>query len=348
MSVPARIQRLLVKRWFLLALLVLVPFGMWLGSGDHLPGVESVILQIKPSLITIFVLFVMAFSLDSSHLTAAFRDPAPVVWATVVNFGLLPLIAWPIARVQTLADFQIGLSIAASVPCTLAAASVWTRKANGNDAISMLVTVLTNLTCFIITPLWLNLLTAEDVSLDATEMMTRLIQTAVLPIAAGQALRQIPAYGRWATRMKTPLGVFAQAAVLLLVVFASTKAGQTLAGPQSLPDAMALVLVWLSCVAVHLLAMGAAIAGSRSFGFSPQDVAAVAFSSSQKTLPIGLLIATDPTFFGATAPYAVFPMLLFHFSQLFIDTTIADRFADRMVSASGTIPESRETADDLQ
>ena len=35
---------------------------------------------------------------------------------------------------------QIGLMIAVSTPCTLAGASVWTRKAGGNDAVSLLTT----------------------------------------------------------------------------------------------------------------------------------------------------------------------------------------------------------------
>jgi hypothetical protein len=45
-------------------------------------------------------------------------------------------------------------------------------------------------------------------------------------------------------------------------------------------------------------------------------------------------LATDPEIFGGASvaggiaiPFAVFPMLMFHASQLFIDTIVADRFA---------------------
>jgi sodium/bile acid cotransporter 7 len=90
----------------------------------------------------------------------------------------------------------------------------------------------------------------------------------------------------------------------------------------------AVALVWASCIFLHLLAMAIGYKGAGWLKFSSKDRVAIAFASSQKTLPIGILLATDPTMFGgAGVPFAVFPMLMYHASQLFIDTTIADRFA---------------------
>ena len=56
-----------------------------------------------------------------------------------------------------------------------------------------------------------------------------------------------------------------------------------------------------------------------------------------KTVHHYLLLATDPGMFGSPdalgagvgVPFAVFPMLMYHASQLFIDTAIADRMAAR-------------------
>jgi len=81
--------------------------------------------------------------------------------------------------------------------------------------------------------------------------------------------------------------------------------------------------------------MAVGMQGARRMGFSWADRAAIAFASSQKTLPIGVLVATDPTMFGNPnllgpgegIPFAVFPMLMYHASQLFIDTAVADRLA---------------------
>lgn len=49
--------------------------------------------------------------------------------------------------------------VAAMVPCILAGASAWTRKARGDDSFSMMTTVVSNLTCVVVVPrgIWLVL-----------------------------------------------------------------------------------------------------------------------------------------------------------------------------------------------
>jgi sodium/bile acid cotransporter 7 len=81
--------------------------------------------------------------------------------------------------------------------------------------------------------------------------------------------------------------------------------------------------------------MGIGRSLSRLLGFERGELIAVVFAGSQKTIPIGLLIATDVAMFGDPnllgpgqgVPFAVFPVLMYHASQLFIDTAVADRFA---------------------
>ena len=57
--------------------------------------------------------------------------------------------------------------VAAVVPCTLASASVWTRKAGGDDSISMMTTVVTNLACLLVVPIGVSLVLAETSALVA-------------------------------------------------------------------------------------------------------------------------------------------------------------------------------------
>ena len=337
----------LKKRWFLVALALLIPGGLVLGAqlsdqtmarAAAASGETGQWLAARlPRIVTAVVLFLMSFSLDSRQLQASLRSPRPVLWASLVNYGLIPLLAWPLLALQFNIDFSIGLMIAASAPCTMAAASVWTRKAGGNDAVSLMVTLLTNGLCFLITPLWLNLTVAgsSEVQLDAVAMVWRLVTAVLVPSLLGQSLRQFRGPAAVAVKYKTPIGVVAQSCILLIVVVAAFTAGRRLAGTEGSPGLTAVVLVWSCAVALHLAGMGLAVAGSRKFGFSRADIAATAFAGSQKTLPIGVLVATDPTMFGNPdllgpglgVPFAVFPMLMYHASQLFLDTAVADRFA---------------------
>jgi len=214
----------------------------------------------------------------------------------------------------------------------MAAASVWTRKAGGNDAVALLVTLITNGACFLYTPFWLKLFASGSIDaeglevLDPARLALDLVYKALLPILAGQLLRMIPFFARSADRFKTLLSNAAQAAILVIVFWASTAAGEQLAVNDSAPSGTATLLAWASTVVLHLAAMGVAHLGSRSLKFSNEDARAVLFAGSQKTLPIGVLIATG-TF--AALKFAVFPILMFHVSQLFIDTAIADRLALR-------------------
>jgi solute carrier family 10 (sodium/bile acid cotransporter), member 7 len=321
------------KRWFLVFLLVLIPGGLSLGSHLTAARVDSLNAAIGPhasTALVILILFLMSVTLDNGKLRAALSRPGPVLWASFVNMGLIPLAAWPMSRLQMSLDFQVGFVIAASVPSTMAAASVWTRKAGGNDAVSLLVTLLTNSACFAVTPLWLKVLLpplggSQGFQMETGFLMQKLLVSALLPIVAGQLARLIPRVAAFADRHKIPLGVVAQGSILVMVFSESIKAG-----PQAATGALsggigAIALVWLSCMILHLAGMLLAVSASRVLRFEREDRAAIAFAASQKTLPIGVYIAA--TFSAAGAPLAVLPMLMYHASQLFLDTAVADQLA---------------------
>ncbi|MEX0717711.1 MAG: bile acid:sodium symporter [Planctomycetaceae bacterium] len=334
--------RYLQKRWFLVSIVILIAGGLAAGSGrDDVPSdsawhVALGLLDFPAKYVTAATIFLMAFSLDSRHVRDAIRAPAPVMWASLVNYAVLPVAGWGLMFLQLSADFRIGLMIAVSVPCTLAAASVWTRKAGGNDAVSLMVTLLTNTLCFAVTPFWLQLTTGSAVRLDARMMVEVLMIAVLAPSLAAQAARLIPACAAFATRHKVAIGVVAQGLILVMVFNASLEAGGQLSGSgHAAPGWQAIALVWGSCIVLHVGALAFGAWGGRALGFRRGEWIAAAFAGSQKTLPVGVLLATDPQMFGDPnllgadlgVPFAVFPMLMFHASQLFVDTTVADRFA---------------------
>jgi len=317
----------LIKRWFLVGLFSLIPIGLIVGTQlepESISELSSTYAGTIGRIVVAIVLFLMSVTLDNRKLMASLRKPAPVIWACFANFGILPLLAIPLMSWQRTEDFSVGLMITASVPCTMAAASVWTRKAGGNDAVALLVTILTNGLCFAITPFWLRFGVGDTVSLDILKMVERLFVTALLPIVAGQVFRSFGSIRTLADNAKTMLGGVAQACILLLVFWASVKGGPHLrstSNPALTTDSILIVLV--SCVVLHIVALIISVLGSCLFGFSREDTAATAFAGSQKTLPIGIYIATD-LLSGKDLPFAVFPILMFHASQLFLDTLIVD------------------------
>ena len=359
-SPGARFHAAVRKHWFLFALAVVIPGGLAMGwnpgSAPAAWGPPGEWFDAR--FLTAAVLFLMAFSLNSGKLWAAMAKPGPVLWAAACNVALVPLLAWPLSYTQTLVDFQLGLMIAAASACTMAGASVWTRQAGGNDAVSLLVTLLTNGLCFLTAPAALLVTTGESVEFDVPNLMARLLLTAALPMAIGQAVRAIPAVGRLAAGKRAIWGNLALFLVLGIVFTGAAKAGRTLddlgviesgGGPK-----LAGGVAWVGacCVFVHTLAMGVAFLGAGLLGFGREEQIACAFAGSQKTLPIGLLIAVSPTMFGDPnllgpgigVPLAVFPMLLYHASQMFLDTVVASRLRANTEANGGREPPASPTA----
>ena len=352
------------QHWFLTTLALLILSGLSVGGLGYGPVVEPYVKLLNPRWITAAVLFLMSFSLDSSRLWGAFRSPGPVLLAFGLNYGLIPVLGWLLMPFQQSPDLRFGLMIAATVPCTTAAASVMTRKAGGNDAVSLLVTLSTNLLCFLLTPLWLRWTTATTVDFDITRMMWELVQAVLAPTLLGQALRRVGPLRDFATRYKTEISTAAQVLIEVMVFSAALQAGMKLrqlpvapvtpgvsgelaapvdSGPASAaiaePVTLTGVLVALVSVAgIHLTVLAMGWFTSRALGIARPEATAVAFAGSQKTLPIGVYVATHAV--AAPYPFAIFPMLLYHTSQLFLDTAIASRL--KPSDPPPPAPESRQ------
>src|SRR5690606_16664870 len=101
------------------------------------------------ALITASVLFLMGLTLDARSVSRAVRRPMPALLGIGLNTLLVPLLALPPLWLLS-TEMGGGLIVASLVPCTLASAAVWTRKAGGDDGVAMVVSVVTNLSCFLV------------------------------------------------------------------------------------------------------------------------------------------------------------------------------------------------------
>ncbi|MBA2116457.1 hypothetical protein HOV93_36460 [Planctomycetes bacterium FF15] len=285
--------------------------------------------------IVVTVLFLMAFPLAFGDLQSAIRRPAAAALATLINTGVLPVFAWA-ASLLSSGDFAIGINLMAAIPCTLASAAVWTRRAGGSDSIALIVTIVTNSLCFLITPFWLLWTTGSQITitiwaspdgkgLSLADMMTKLFVLIVLPMALGQLARLIPNAGNWATRNKFQLGIVAQMGVLCMVLLGCISCGLKLRSlpTDQMPTLLSFAVMIGLVLTVHMSALLLGVGISRQLHFPRSEEIAIAFAGSQKTLMIGLAIATE---FYTANPLAILPMVAYHVGQLFLDTAVADRY----------------------
>lgn len=305
------------RHWFLSLLGVVLVAGLSAG-----PQLADSLATFPRGWLVAAVMFLTALPMSFGQLASAARALRPVSVALALSMFVAPVLAWIVGQVLLPESLALGLVVAATVPCTLASAAVWTRRGGGNDAIALLVTLVTNLACFLVLPVWLWVLLRSEVELDARALSLRLLLLVVAPVVAAQLLRLSSSVAQAASSRKPLLSYTAQLGVLTMVFFGAVNAGETLAQLDSTNvTALVWILLLVAVLALHLALFALGWTGGQLLGCSAADRLAIAVSGSQKTLMIGLDVALG---FGGLA---VLPMVTYHVVQLVVDTLLVDWLA---------------------
>lgn len=306
----------LTKHWFLAAIAISFFTGYFasesLSSLREMSGVRSAIVFI--------VMWMMGVTLRAESIVRNLKQPLPALLAVGINIAVVPLLSLP-TRLWLPENLFGGLFIAALVPCTLASASVWTRKAGGDDSISLMTTVVTNLACVVVLPVGIVIVLSSTVDVSATEQMKKLALVVVAPLVLAQLMRRL-GVATWADHNKVRISVLAQFGILAMVLFGAVASAGYVDDKSTASTWTAMILLVTSCIAIHSIALWFGTYGSRRLGAGRPEQIAVGISGSQKTLMVGLQIAID-------CGVSVVPMLTYHISQLIIDTIVADRWKQR-------------------
>lgn len=310
----------LIKHWFLVALGVCFTVG-YVGASHWQPLLEVPFLR---SGIVFAVMWMMGVTLQADTIQRSFTRPLPSLLAIAVNVIVVPLLCLP-AMWLLPANLFGGLFIASIVPCTLASASVWTRKAGGDDSIAMMTTVVTNLACVVVVPIGILLMLSQQTNIDVADQAQKLGLIVVAPLLVAQLMRW-RGLAAWADRNKPQISALAQIGILAMVGFGAIASagviGEAGDGAAASIGAGAMLALVLIAAVVHTGALGIGIAIAKSFGLDRAQQIAVGIAGSQKTLMVGLQIAID-------CGVSVIPMLVYHLSQLVIDTVVAQRWSER-------------------
>ena len=278
--------------------------------------------QIARDAIVFFVMWAMGFTLPAAQFRDSLRDPKPALLAISINTVIVPLLVLP-CYYWLPTDFFGGLFVSAIVPSTLASASVWTRRAGGNDSVSMMTTVVTNLGCVVVVPLGIWLVLEQQAQLDPWLQVTKLTILVVIPLVLSQIMRHLGA-GAWADRHKSGFGLATQFGILAMVFWGSISSSVVPSdGTASPTGELGPVSLLVICVSfIHSVALWLGIILARRAKLLPRNQIAVGFAGSQKTLMIGLQIAIE-------CGVSVLPMIVYHVGQLLIDTVVADRWKQK-------------------
>jgi sodium/bile acid cotransporter 7 len=310
----------LVRHWFLIVLTLIVSSALFFPNLMH-PITD----HWEPRRTIALSLFLMAWTMPTRTLFEEVRRPFASLWAIFLSYVLVPLGAWVLGFLGPIDDVQVGLVLVASVPCTLSSAILWTRMAGGNDATALLATMGTTFLSWGLTTFWLFLLTGARIDVPVWQMMLDLVLTLIVPVFAGQLLRRVPPCKTFADRFRIPISIFAQFFVLAIILKAGVGVGDKLHEPNESGAPLVFLSSIVLAVSLHLFALASGWFSCGWLGFDRGRQIAVAFSASQKTLQISVMLFDE--YYIKDYPFAIMPLLFYHVGQLLFDTAIAKRIA---------------------
>jgi sodium/bile acid cotransporter 7 len=305
------------KYWFFMGMAVMA------GVAVALPEIGLVIKQYHILNIGIFLAFLFTgMSLETSSVLDQLKNVKVLAAALVSSLIFFPAAAFYAARffLGAWPDFVMGALIIGAAPVTVASGTVMTAMAGGNVPLSLFICVLGNFAAILTIPFMLNLILAFDstaIDLPIFQMLMGLMLKVLLPTLIGQVLRPRVKHGLASHRAK--ISIFNQCIVLLIILnaLASSMDSMLDVGP-----VLFLVLTFMIGLHVFMLVFNQYLA--RIIGLDLASIAAFTIHTSQKTLTVSYLVWAG--YFAAAYPMALIPAIVYHLTQMIMDTFVAHRF----------------------
>ncbi|NRA35844.1 MAG: bile acid:sodium symporter family protein [Polyangiaceae bacterium] len=242
------------------------------------------------------VMLSMGLSLSAANFREVLARPQVVIAGTVLQFGLMPLLAWLVGISLGLDPaLLIGLVIVGSCPGGTAS-NVVTFLARGDVALSVSLTCVSTLLSAVATPLLSWLYLGQTVDVPIRTMMLSVTQLVLLPVLLGTWLNT--RYAARAARIQQLLPLLAMTGIVVIIaiIIALSKPQlQTMGG-----------LVLLAVVVHNSLGLLAGYGAATALGFNEKERRTLAIEVGMQNSGLGVALAKES--FGALSalPGAIF------------------------------------------
>lgn len=263
------------------------------------------------------VMFFMGLTLTAGDFKRVVLSPRPVALGVVLQFLLMPMLAWILTRLLPLPE-QVAVGLILVGCCSGGTASnVICYLARGNVALSISMTMVSTLIGVIATPLLVWMYVERSVEVDRLAMLWSVVKMVLLPVAVGVALnvlfaRQIKAH----EQLLAALSIITIALIIAIIV-AINSSGLAAIG-----------LVTLLAVVLHNgLGLLCAYVASRRLGCKLRDSRAIAIEVGMQNS--GLAVALALKYF---TPVAALPGALFSIWHNLAGSVLAGYWRNREAS----------------
>jgi solute carrier family 10 (sodium/bile acid cotransporter), member 7 len=324
-SATERIKRFLISQWFMIGVVIVINLARlapWVGLKGGPIKPEITIKKLAVSLI----FFNSGLCLPTKELKAAVFQVklhafvqltsmavAPLVMATIVSFVRPMDVVHP-----SLLD---GLLVVSCMPPPVSSAVILTKEVGGNEAAAIFNSTLGSFVGIVLTPMLLLWVVGLQAKIHLSSVMASMGATVVFPLFAGQMLQQVLGHESVASlKKRIPFSKINSCVLLMIIyhVFCDTFAKDVDIEFSTMAAAFTAVIGWQL-----LFLRGTFLVASQPMcNFTGQDVVTIMFTSTHKSLTLGmpminLLYGSDPRLL-----YISLPLLIYHPSQILIGSTL--------------------------
>ncbi|MEP9393269.1 bile acid:sodium symporter family protein [Gordonia sp. VNK1] len=242
---------------------------------------------------------------------------------TFVAFPLIGLALQPVLRPLLGHDLAAGMLYLCLVPSTVQSSIAFTSIARGNVAGAIVSASASNLIGVVLTPLLVVALMSGTNGVHITgSSIGKIVAEILVPFVLGQLCR--PWVSPFLKRFAEPTKLVDRGSIVLVVYAAFSEGVRN--GIWSIVDAWQVVA--MAAIATALVVAMLWFTGwlPRRLHFSREDVIAIQFCGTKKSLATGLPMATV-LFSGSVVGLIVLPLMIFHQIQLIICSWMATRYA---------------------
>ncbi|MEW5306312.1 MAG: hypothetical protein WDW38_007127 [Sanguina aurantia] len=276
------------------------------------------------------IFFIFGITLETSELKQAFK-----AWK-VLLLGLTSILVLtsfagfiPLAMGFEPPEFGIGLAIFACMPTSLSQGVAVVIQGYGNAALSLLMTVLSNILAIFISPIMVKLVLGSklpNVQIDVLDLLVKLGVSIIMPLFLGKAIRElVPGAREFCNVRKIPLYLFNNFQIIMIVWMTLSYSQHHLIEQQPYDILFAVI----AAIVEHFFFLVCNTIIAFIFRLADAERKAFVISASQKSLPTAaVIIAYLPPNVGEAGLVSI-PCIVFYIMQLFIDSFLAKGWASK-------------------
>ena len=261
-------------------------------------AVPGLFAAMKPAIVPLLglVMFGMGMTLTWNHFAEVLKRPAVVGLGVFLQYLVMPLAAWLIARMLDLPPYLMaGLVLVGACPGGTAS-NVVCYLARGDVALSITLTTLSTLLAIVMTPLLTWLYVGQKVPVPVQSMLWSIFKIVLLPVALGVLVNSL--FGRRLQGVKPLFPLLSVVAIVVIIAIVVALNRENIA-------AMG-VAVALAVVLHNLVGLACGYGVPRLLGLDARICRTLAIEVGMQNSGLGVALAVKYFSAAAALPGALF------------------------------------------